>query len=181
MSHRLRPDALILIASSSYFQLFSALHFPFSLGLFLEWALGPRGEHSLPLFQFLRPAMHKRHWVAPAPGVAVGWIQKIRNWVLERSKYLPDLLDFSYRKSATCFRLPSWRETFPLYDKVTEVPSRSGVFWILEVQMRNVWLYFKMWYFISKSHQHCYFVCFLGFADFSWTLPKLPLLINLYR
>lgn len=79
--------------------MFSALHFLFSLGLFLEEALGPRGEHSLPLFQFLRPAVHKLHSVAPIPVGAMGCIQKIRNLVLERSKYMPDLLDLSFRKS----------------------------------------------------------------------------------
>lgn len=36
MSHRLQPDALILIALSSSFQPFPALHFPFSLGLVLN-------------------------------------------------------------------------------------------------------------------------------------------------
>lgn len=36
MSHRLQPDALILIALSSCFQPFPALHFPFCLGLVLN-------------------------------------------------------------------------------------------------------------------------------------------------
>lgn len=49
MSHRLHPDELILTASSSKFQLFSALHLPFYLGIFLEQALGKPGEHNLPL------------------------------------------------------------------------------------------------------------------------------------
>lgn len=88
--------------------------------------------------------MRKLHWIAAVLGGAMGWIQKIKNSVLERSKYLPDLLAFSFREAVAYFKLPCWREKFSLNDKVAEVLSCSEVFWVPEVQTTSVWFSFIM-------------------------------------
>lgn len=128
MSHKLKPDALILIALSSFFQPFPALHFPFSLGLVLNWDIWPRGEHSLSVSQFMRPVMHKLHRVTSAPVDAMGWIQKNQFW-----KDPSTCLICLTSQSVVCFGLPCWRETVSPYDKVTEVPSCSNTL--------NTWIF----------------------------------------